>query len=117
MSGQEDLNQMAERGLTQYGDHLYRKPSRQWRAPDSVEGIEGSWLDRDGHWNCEHADAGMDWEPDPSHLLDRKEFMETVDHCVTHAKNREPVEPMIPPSQAATNSSRTASGSIPLAWS
>ncbi len=61
---------------------FYRKRSRQWRIPDSVEGIEGSWFDQDGHWNREHSDAGMEWEPDPSLILDRKEFMETLHQCI-----------------------------------
>lgn len=135
MSSQEDPNQIAERWLSQYGDHLYRyacsrisdisqaedllqdtfiaalksfdkfkgqstektwltgilrhrildyyrQRSRQWRVPDSVKGVEDSWFDGDGHWNREHSEAGMDWEPDPSHLLDRKEFMETLHHCI-----------------------------------
>lgn len=136
MPGQEDQNQVAERWLSQYGDHLYRyacsrvadasqaedllqetlisalksfesfrgqstektwltgilrhrildfyrKRARQWRVPDSFEGVEGSWFDQDGHWNREHSNAGMEWEPDPSHILDQKEFMETLHHCIT----------------------------------
>lgn len=136
MSRQVDQNQIAERWLTEHGDHLYRyacsrvadasqaedllqdtlisalksfesfrgqstektwltgilrhrildfyrKRARQWRVPDSVEGIEGSWFDQDGHWNREHSNAGMEWEPDPSHILDQKEFMETLHNCIT----------------------------------
>jgi RNA polymerase sigma-70 factor (TIGR02943 family) len=141
MSEQKDQNQIAERWLSQFGDHLYRyacsrvtdpaqaedllqetfivalknyasfrgqsseqtwltgilrhrildyyrKRARQWRAPESVKGIEDSWFDQDGHWNREHSNAGMEWEPDPSHILDQKEFMETLHRCISQLPDK-----------------------------
>ncbi|MDA0749499.1 MAG: sigma-70 family RNA polymerase sigma factor [Verrucomicrobia bacterium] len=62
-------------------DH-YRKQSRDWRFPVAGEGPDGGWFDEEGHWNRAINDAGMEWEPDPSGLLDRKEFMEVLHACI-----------------------------------
>jgi len=61
----------------------YRHRSRMWKFPISGDDPDRDWFDEDGHWNRTHQEAGMEWEPDPSCHLDRKEFMETLHVCIS----------------------------------
>lgn len=60
----------------------FRRQSKQWRVPVAGNVPDQGWFDEEGHWNRAHNEAGMEWEPDPSCLLDRKEFMETLHECI-----------------------------------
>ncbi|HIG29584.1 MAG TPA: sigma-70 family RNA polymerase sigma factor [Verrucomicrobiales bacterium] len=63
----------------------FRKVSRE--LPGSREfsdDVHGAWFDEDGHWNREIDVAGMDWEPDPSQVLEQKEFWGVLQSCLSH---------------------------------
>ena len=60
----------------------FRHQSKDWRFPAAGNGPDQGWFDAEGHWNRTLKDAGMEWEPDPSCLLDRKEFMEVLHACI-----------------------------------
>jgi len=55
-----------------------------------------SWFDEEGHWNHELKSAGMDWNPDPSKVLEQKEFWEVLRRCMSK----------LPPKTAAVFSQR-----------
>lgn len=62
-------------------DH-YRRQSKNWRLPVAGEGPEAGWFDAEGHWNSGSESVAAEWEPDPSCMLDRKEFMEALHACI-----------------------------------
>lgn len=62
----------------------FRRRAREWEKVESVGDSDprDSWFDEAGHWVGRPEVAGMDWEPDPSIHLDRKEFWDILHHCL-----------------------------------
>lgn len=68
----------------------FRKQSRESPIPpaETENDVHSGWFDGEGHWNREITVAGMEWEPDPSVVLDRKEFWGVLQQCLSHLPER-----------------------------
>lgn len=49
--------------------------------------LPAGWFDEAGHWDRSQRSIAMDWSPDPSLILDQKEFIEILYQCLDGLPN------------------------------